>query len=456
VISFSRLFPATTGIVAMLAIFAMPGDVFSQPQLAASPTDTQLAIIETIQEIELRDGPNSADLVEPLTELGLHYEVEGDLGLATAAFARARGIVRVNYGFRSMEEAFVLQQLVRTEEAMGNVEAAWSLEQELLNLVWPAHDTRDSEEYPSDPRTVPILNEIAKRRTDVLDSYRAGEFPPQIVLGCYYDRERRESCSSGSRSRMMSALASEANWYRAAAIRAILVNKHYTSRELWELEIKLLGSGRSWSACPAMSVQELLEIELLGSCLDPIIVRRWFGTRADVGIANVGGEAALMRLLIYELRIGAPTLRQVNALVRLADWQIRFPFSHTSLSSRYRDSALALYEYAYQKLKGDPALQESIDTLFSPEPPLVLETFQLNPLAFAERPDFAGYIDVAFDITKYGRGQGIEILDTTTNVSRKKEREIIRLIGRSVFRPRLTAGQFVDSSRVVARYYLGE
>lgn len=440
-------------IASVLAFLAMPCDVSSQPEFEIAPNDTQQEAIGTIQEIELRDGPNSADLIEPLTALGLYYEVEGDQIAALAAFQRAREVVRINYGFQTVQEALVIQRLVSAEEARGNVEAAWSLEQELLDLVWPSHDTRGSEEYPSDLQAVPILDEIADRRMEVLDRYRAGEFPPQIVLGCYYDRAYREHCTSGSRSQMTNAIAAEANWYRAAAIRDILVNERYSSNELRELELKSLSSGRNWSICPDMTVQELLEIELVDSCLDPIIRRRRTATTPGAVFANVGGEAALMRLLIYEVRSGAPTLRQVDALVRLADWQIRYPFALGSGSSRYGNSALELYEYAYRLLRENADSPEIANQLFSPETPVVLETFFADQLSFEEVSAFSGYIDVAFDITKFGHAVAIEVLGATANVSRKSKRDLIRLIDHSAFRPRLTEGEFADTSRVVARYY---
>lgn len=455
----NRARQVTTRITAFLAVCALPVHVASQSDFEIAVRDAPEEAIHAIQEIERAAGANSADLIEPLTTLGMRSEVEGDLSLAAAAFARAREIVRINLGFDSMEEAFVLRALVRTEYARSNFGVAWDLEQELLDLVWPSHDIRGSEEYPTDLRAVPILNEIADRRMAVLDEYRGGEFPPQIVLGCYYDRERGEDCNSGNRIRMMSAIASEANWYRAAAIRAMVANEEYASRELRELEAPLLGSGRKWSDCPEMTVQELLATEILGSCLDPIIRQRRLSaanTSTYATIANVGGEATLMRFLIYEVRSGAPTLNQVSALVRLADWQIRHPFSRRSGSREYGNSALEIYEYAYDRVGDIANSQEIANQFFSPEIPVVLETFLPEQLRFEEVTVSTGYIDVAFDITKFGNAVDIAILDTTENVSRRHERDLIRLIEHSAFRPRLTEGQFAESSHVETRYFLHE
>ena len=72
----------------------------------------------------------------------------------------------------------------------------------------------------------------------------------------------------------------------------------------------------------------------------------------------------------------------------------------------------------------------------------MLPAFVPNPLASIETPDSAGYIDVAFEITKYGEGKSVEILDTSTNTT-----DAARLHLRDVIK---------DPSRVVVRYYVND
>ena len=455
-ISEVRLPPKAHIVPALVAFLALPCNASSQPASEIAEQETQQYAVATILEIEGTGEPNSADLIEPLTTLGLFYELEGDNGAAVAAFQRARDIIRVNYGFQTLDEAAVIQRLVVVEEARGNVEAAWDLEQDLLELVSQSFANRGSEEHPSDVRIAPILSEIADRRMSILDRYRDGEFPLEIVLGCYYDKSRLEYCNSGSSVEARNAIAAEANWYRAAAIRTILENELYASDQLRALETRSFSHGRDWSICPAMSVQELMEIELLGSCLDPIIRRSGSKTTPDVVFANVGGEAARMRYFVYEARSGASAQRQASALVRLADWQIRFPFVRRDGVDRYGNSALELYGYAYQLLHDEQDSEATIDELFSPEIPIVLETFGADPLTFEAIAESTEYIDVEFAITKFGHGENVVILTTTPNVSRRSERHLTWSIEHSAFRPRLSEGQFSDSSRVVARYFLQE
>ena len=91
--------------------------------------------------------------------------------------------------------------------------------------------------------------------------------------------------------------------------------------------------------------------------------------------------------------------------------------------------------------------------MFSPSMPVVLPAFMPNPLASTETPGSSGYIDIAFEITKYGRPRAVEILDAA-NATTAAKRDLLALIRNNRFRPRLTDGQFADAAPVRVRYYL--
>jgi hypothetical protein len=155
------------------------------------------------------------------------------------------------------------------------------------------------------------------------------------------------------------------------------------------------------------------------------------------------GRQSLQRLLTYELAASAPLQDQVEAFVRLADWE-------------RGEQALEKYERAVKILQ-EAGAQTLIDELFSPTTPVVLPTFEPNPLASASdgtRPSTA-YIDVAFEISG-GEARRVRVLDATTNATDADKKRLVELIERSRFRPRLTDGQFTRASPVVLRYYLTE
>ncbi len=92
---------------------------------------------------------------------------------------------------------------------------------------------------------------------------------------------------------------------------------------------------------------------------------------------------------------------------------------------------------------------------FAPQLPVVLPAFQPNPLAPDETRPASGHIDVAFEITQYGRSCAIEIRDSA-NASAEAQGRPVSLVRSHRFRPRATAGQFADATPVALRYYLYE
>jgi hypothetical protein len=198
-----------------LAVVAASSATFAQP---ASPPTAEDALQERIAQIAKTQGGNSADLIEPLTALSLLYEERGDYAVAQALIEEVTQVVEVNYGLHTLDEAQLMRRTIRIERAGGNAEAAWNEEQELLRLI-------RRRRHQADARTVPILQEIADQRRAILARYEAGEFPPEIFLGCYYSEweadasgnPRRTGCGSGSRSTVIRALRTEAAGFDSEA-----------------------------------------------------------------------------------------------------------------------------------------------------------------------------------------------------------------------------------------------
>jgi tetratricopeptide (TPR) repeat protein len=393
-----------TGVLVLAAVMSHRG-VFSQPVFDFSATDAQQRLVERIEQVELEDGLNSAGLIEPLTELGLLYQESGEHILAVAASQRAIDVVRVNLGLYALEQAPLLRQLIASAEAIGAMETAWDLEQALLTLAG---------RHPNDLRAVPIYRETAGRRMDVLERYFAGEFAPEVVVGCYYRRGGSRSCTSGSKGYAMNGILADAQANYAAAIEVLLRNELYSSDELRELEMEIVRGTYLYG--------------------DPFSV-----------------EEGLRRILSYEERSAAPALRRINILVLLADNELRL-----SKGINAYESVLDLYKDAYRQLREADTSQAAIDEIFSPRTPVVLPAFLPHPLVSVAPSEPASYVDVAFRVTTRGKSDDIEILSATPEVTRAAKRNLTLLIMRSLFRPRVTNGQFVDSDPIVVRYYVDE
>jgi hypothetical protein len=168
----------------------------------------------------------------------------------------------------------------------------------------------------------------------------------------------------------------------------------------------------------------------------------------------VGGRASLLRLVAYEIGSGAPAAARANAFAELADWYLEVANNDSRRRFHTTDEvALALYERAYAELRQSDDASGARARIFSPELPVTLPTYVPNPLASRES---TRYIDAAFVITKFGKAEQIEIQARSENATRADERDLVRLIEDTSFRPRVVDGELAASAPVFVRYYLPE
>jgi len=136
--------------------------------------------------------------------------------------------------------------------------------------------------------------------------------------------------------------------------------------------------------------------------------------------------------------------KHLQAYLELADWDLL-----------YARNGAALDEYAlvYENLKTNGVAEAVIASTFAPDVPIVLPTFRPNPLqtAIGNR-----YIDVTFEITKFGEPRRVEIVGATPTVPDGAKDELVGTIKASRFRPRLTDGELGRTSPVAVRYYLND
>lgn len=396
-----RRLPKVPALALMLV--AAPSTAFSQLDSLQHADEVLVSLAETIEETREQNGVHSPELIGPTKALALYYEEHEDHALAIAAIEQVRQLIRVNYGLYSLEEAPLLQQWIHAERARGNDAGAWDVEQRLLKLV---------RRNANDLRTVPILRELAQRRLDILARYIRGEFPPEIVLGCYYSAPEAGDCRAGSRGRVKDALLREAISYYSQAINTILRTEGLTNDELPDL---------------------LMEVARISY---------------EHGRPSIGRKS-LRFLLSYSVENRAPRSMQTDALLQIADWDLLFAPDHTIAKS-----AIALYEHAYAELARVGTERRAIERLFSPDVPVVLPAFLPNPLVSKETRESTGFIDVEFDITRGGESEDIEVLDTTTGASDAAKERLVDLIDDSRFRPIVTNGHVEDAARVALRYYL--
>jgi hypothetical protein len=179
------------------------------------------------------------------------------------------------------------------------------------------------------------------------------------------------------------------------------------------------------------------------------VLRASYAARND--LTEYQGNGMLRRVYAHHVRYSAPLPVQMNALLQMADWDLLY-----ASGRKQNEAAFQAYEALHDRLVQKGLEPSFIDEIFSPRVPVVLPTFAPSRLVFGEAPGSLGYLDVAFEITKYGEGKSVEILDTSTNKTEAARRQIRDLIQWARFRPRMANGAFEDPSRVVVRYYVNE
>jgi hypothetical protein len=452
----------------MIALLLVPGSGFTQsPAERLRADDDSKRITDEISAAQATSGPRSPDLIDPLTELAVLLAAEGEHALATAALEEARHVVRATYGLHTLDQVPLMEQALQNQRALGAFEMVQALEEELLDLA---------ERHPDDLRTVAIHRDIGERRMDLLRRFRAHEYPGEI-----YPESGLWSVEPHG---VVMGLVEKAQVHYADAIAVLLHNGMYSSDELRDLELEIVHAAdlvRQQNALDRRSIQmgtrrmdrmglasgsylpsgawvanehELREQtnalwDLAGSEAPEDAKQRRH--RVDHMISQYGlARESYRRLIEYAEAVsesappdGQAWRSRLEAYLQLADWDL----VHSA-----NGAALDEYAQVHEMLEAAENVEPLIAEIFAPPIPIVLPAFLPNPLG---TPTSDRYIDVTFEITKYGESRRIEILGAATNVSNVDRDELVSLLKKSRFRPRVTDRE-IGTSSIRVRYYLTE
>lgn len=451
----------------LVALLLVPGSAFTQsPAERLRADDDSKRITDEISAAQATGDPRP-DLIDPLTELAVLLAAEGEHALAITALQEARHVVRATYGLHTLDQVPLMAQALEHQRALGAFEMVQALEEELLDLA---------ERHPDDLRTVAIHRDVGERRMDLLRRFRAYEYPGEIYP--------ESGLWSVELDGVVMGLVEKAQVHYADAIAVLLHNGMYSSDELRDLELEIvhaadlvrqrnpldlrstrMGTRRmdrmglaSGSYLPSgawvPNEHELREQtntlwDLTGSESSEEAKQRRH--RVDHMTSQYGlARESYRRLIDYAEMVSEsapadePAWRsRLEAYLQLADWD---------LVNSANGAALDEYAQVHEMLEAAENVEPLMVEIFAPPIPIVLPTFLPNPLV---TPTSDRYIDVTFDITKYGKSRRIEILGTATNVSDVERDELMSLLKKSRFRPRVTDGQ-IATSPIRLRYYLTE
>ena len=322
-----------------------------------------------------------------------------------------------------------IQERIRDERQVGNAEEAWNLEQELLSLVV---------RHPDDVRSARILREAGKHRIDILARYDAGEFPPDIVLGCYYNSTEQytdisqrgsqslsagpgsnageNTCATGSRRTARRALVEEALAFYVESARIFARSENVAGDEVQALFMKLLETAYRASNYRI-------------------------------------GRQSLVSLHSWQEANSASWLTRAQTLAFIGDWDLLFA---EYFGRKYVDSATDSYEQTLALLAEHDLDEDAADAIFSPQTPVLLPAFETNRLISPQTTVSTGYVDVSFEIRANGRSARIRTLDSSADAPRSAIRDLTNMIKQGRFRPIAENGRILASAPVTVRYYIND
>lgn len=379
--------PAARASPACVACFVVAGlmgfsAVAADQQQAADALDAVTEpLLSSIAEEEAQNGPFSRNLVDMLMRLGLTYQEYDEHVLAVAVLDRALFLKRYNDGLFGLDQAPLVQRRIDSELAIGRAATAKELEDQLLELA-----RRNAE----DPRAAPIFRDAAERQLDQYERYLRGEIPPALTIG-------------GGPTPQEVAAASV--WQ---------ARRHY-NEAIWALAH---GGGEQ-------------RAEIAG--LEEDLTRTYYLEASQRPRAYQGPGDPLygLGLLSYQRRIeytraASPTkVDYAQMLVELADWSLLFSRNGT---------AVKRYAEAYSLLVEGRVPAESIEELFPTDTPVFLPTFA-SPFDGAAVAGSAGYVDVDFEIGKYGQPRKVNIVAAVGDDAAAMSKHLVAAIGSGRFRP---------------------
>ena len=406
-------------------------------ELAGATVDDYL---QSIAATELEDGPYAPRLLEQYLALGESYQQRNDHEAALAAFAKADYISRINNGLHALEQVAIIENMIESHLARGELFEAGSRERYLLSL-------QEQEYGQNSMALVPALAEVADWN---LDLFHRQLTLPNTVFSISVNQQSPAARDVSPRMQAFGSLIqSQTSYWRA--INIMLNNGRYADPQLPELERKLIETSFLTSNRDGLLHNPDFYMNQRSAYTGTRIERSkrpnspWFYT----------GRSAYERLMAYHLLTpGADAVAVAQTMIALGDWNLLFDRQATAIKT---------YRRARDFMVSNHVPQQTIDALLSPAVPQQLPVFTPLPNSrakFGLAPDaevpWDGYVDVSFRITRFGQTRDFDVLERSGPLTEEMESRLRRLVRSSPFRPRFIDGEPAVRDRVTLRYYYAQ
>lgn len=333
---------------------------------------------------EARNGPFSPDLIGLLTSLGLAYQEHGEDALAVTVLDRALYLKRVNEGLFGIDQAALVKRLIESEIALGQTATVDELRARLLDLA--RHNRNDE-------RSAAIFREAAEREVGNYERYLKGDIPASLTIGSIANSPQAMAAGGVWRARR---LYNEAIW-------GLMANPRENKAELAELEE---GLARTYYLEATNRARYYAGVD------DPLYGLGLGSYQRRVGYTGVGSSI--------------DAVDYARALIELADWSLLFSRNGT---------AVKRYQQVYSMLVDQRVSETSIQEFFPANTPVFLPTFAPPPLEGVVVAGSTDYVDVDFEIGKYGQPRKIDIVAVQGRDAAAISKQLAAAIGNGRFRP---------------------
>ncbi|MCP5357674.1 MAG: hypothetical protein H7A06_05990 [Pseudomonadales bacterium] len=367
---------------------------------------------QIVEELEIQGGAWSLQIAEELNSLGELLQAQGHYEKSIEIFDRAVHINRVNNGLFSPTQVPLIQKIVRANMALGQWQQADEREQYAFYVQTRAYRI-------DDPRMIDVFGRLA--RWNIATFYRGVDADPGPRLYQTYMLYRTAAQSVGA---------------------------HFGTRD--PRYVALL---RDTAAAADMLDRFSLEGVNVGTRMNPDLrmVSEFAGGSTHPQGRDNGGEQALKEIIdFYNAPERLPSddnlMNRARAMAELGDWYL--------IRDR-RQAAMQTYKDAYDQLAAAPNGEALLPQVFGEIAflPTYASFDEQRKEAYGVGPDTGarmGYVDLAFDVSQYGRLSNFEVLAMEPADAERADIQVISAVRSTLVRPKIVDGETTKSE--VERY----
>lgn len=366
------------------------------------------------------DGPYAPSIGEASFSLGNLLAENGEPEEALKAFEHSLQVLRVNHGLYDLQQVPVLRAMIRQHILRQNISSAHDLQEALFNLLSRYHGRATLNQ-------VPALLEWADWNVSMF-LLQGGVNPAPITVDSDQLRMRlhdpRLGLAYANYKSVLTILQAEAPVDDPRLVtteRKLAALNFMLNRNVQDVAARL--SSYFAPSKDFNSPIQILEQANAAHFLD--------------------GSSALRRAIAYSYNAPEPDYDAIAArMMELGDWYLLFD---------RRSAALDIYEDALKVMESASLSDEAVERIMSPGMPV--QTPDADYLMRPANSDvFAGFIDVQFELSKFGMATNPRVIGSSS-ADKRIEKELLRTIRNCKFRPKFVAGTPVNEEQVQLRYY---